>query len=551
LESLGKYKIVAKIGQGAMGEVYKAHDTVLNRDVALKTIVADLGSDTTLRERFKREAQSAASLNHPNIIKVYDFGEQDKKLYMAMELLEGIDLRQAMARRTLVSLDAQLDVMLQICEGLAFAHAHDIVHRDLKPANIHILPSGKVRIMDFGLARLSGSEMTRTGMVMGTPHYMSPEQVRGERADTRSDVFAIGCVFYELLAGHKAFEADSMHAVLYKIIQESPRPIREVTGIPPVIAEVVEKTMVKNPEDRLQNAGELTTALRRAREALAVGRGEQALSELPPPPAHRMPIPGAPAPPPGRAAEGLRSEAQSPRPQTVPRQPVARPALPEPTRSRTLVYGAVALVAVLAVAGLLSFLRRPPAPPPPVGSPAAASGQVENLARAVADTQVELGRKRLEAGDYAEALRQAERALKLDPNNAGATEIARSARKSVDDVDAAVAAARDAAASGNADASATALWKLLHVAPDHALVAELTPRLEASFKNRAEEARRSTAAARKTSESAGAAQLPAFGEANGLVREGEKALQAQRFASAARAFLKAQERFERAQRSIR
>jgi serine/threonine-protein kinase len=550
LESIGKYKIVAKIGQGAMGEVYRAHDPVLNREVAIKTIAADLGSDSTLRKRFEREAQSAASLNHPNIIKVYDFGEHDKKLYMAMELLEGIDLRQAINRRTLASLDAQLDVMLQICEGLAFAHAHDIVHRDLKPANIHILPSGSVRIMDFGLARLSGSEMTRTGMVMGTPHYMSPEQVRGERADTRSDVFAIGCVFYELLAGHKAFEADSMHAVLYKIIQESPRPIREVPGIPLVIAQVVEKTLVKNPEDRLQNAGELTTALRRAREALAEGQGEQPLSASPSPPAQPIQI-AAPAPSPRRSVEGPRPEGQSPRPQTVPRQPVARPALPEPTRSRGLVYGAVALVAVLALAGLLSFLRRPPAPPPPVGSPAAASGQVESLARAVADTQVELGRKRLEAGDYAEALRQAERALKLDPKNAGATEIARSARKAVDDIDAAVAAARVAAASGNAETSATALWKLLQVAPDHALVAELTPRLEASFKSRAEEARRSMAAARKTSESAGAAQLPAFGEAIGLVREGEKALQAQRFASAARAFLKAQERFERAQRSIR
>jgi tetratricopeptide (TPR) repeat protein len=205
---------------------------------------------------------------------------------------------------------------------------------------------------------------------------------------------------------------------------------------------------------------------------------------------------------------------------------------------------------VLAVAGLVSFLRQTP-PPAPGASPTPASRQVESLARAVADTQVELARKRLEAGDHAEALRQAERAMKLDPNNAGATEIARNARKAVDDVDAAVAAARNAAASGNAEASATALWKLLQVAPDHALVAELTPRLEGSFRSRAEEARRSSAAARRTSEAAGAAQLPAFGEANGLVREGENALQAQRFATAARAFLKAQERFERAQRSIR
>jgi tetratricopeptide (TPR) repeat protein len=550
LESLGKYKIVCKIGQGAMGEVYKAHDPVLNRDVAIKTIVADLGGDSTLRKRFEREAQSAASLNHPNIIKVYDFGDQDNKLYMAMELLEGIDLRQAIDRRTLASLDERLDVMHQICEGLSFAHAHDIVHRDLKPANIHILPSGRVRIMDFGLARLSGSEMTRTGMVMGTPHYMSPEQVRGERADTRSDVFAVGCVFYELLTHHKAFEADSMHAVLYKVMQENPRPIRDFPGIPLVIAQVVERTLVKNPEERLQNAGELTAALQRAREALAAGRGEQALS-LPPPPAQRPSIASAPAPPAGRPAEGPRPEGQASRPATVPRHPAARPALPAPTRSRGLVYGAVAFVGVVALAGLVSLLRRAPAPPQPAASSTAASGQVENLARAVADTQVELARKRLEAGDYPEALRQAERALKLDPNSAEASEIKRNARKAVDDVEAALAAARSSTESGDAEASATALWRLLQVAPDHSLVAELMPRFESTFKNRAEEARRSMAAARKTSEAAGAGQLPVFGEANGLVRDGEKALQARRFATAARAFLKAQERFERAQRSIR
>ena len=183
-----------------MGEVFKAHDPLLNRMVAVKTISSSLGTESELRRRFLREAQSAARLNHPNIITVLDFDEQQGQIFMAMELLEGSDLKDLIGTRTLPDLDGRLDVMEQICEGLAYAHSMEVVHRDLKPSNIYVQPSGRVKILDFGLARLGASEMTRTGMVMGTPHYMSPEQVRGEKVDVRSDVFALGAMFYELLA---------------------------------------------------------------------------------------------------------------------------------------------------------------------------------------------------------------------------------------------------------------------------------------------------------------------------------------------------------------
>src|SRR5688572_11530041 len=282
LDQIGKYRIVGKIGQGAMGEVYKAHDAVLNRMVAIKTINADLGADETLRKRFQREAQSAARLNHPNIITVYDYGEERNKIYMAMELLEGTDLKQTIARRRPLSLDDKLEIMDQMCDGLAFAHAGDIVHRDLKPANIHLLANGQVKIMDFGLARLGGSEMTRTGMVMGTPHYMSPEQVRGERADSRSDIFSLGCVFYELLTYRKPFDADSMHAVLFKVMQEEPPPVTAlVPDLPHVLQDLLDRTLAKDPNQRLQDAGQLRAALRLAREAIADGRGDEPLAELP------------------------------------------------------------------------------------------------------------------------------------------------------------------------------------------------------------------------------------------------------------------------------
>src|SRR3954466_6780328 len=264
LEQIGKYKILEKIGQGAMGEVYKAHDPVLNRFVAVKTSSAELGADEQLRKRFEREAQSAARLNHPNIITVFDYGEESGKIYMAMELLDGADLKAAIGKRAAMTLDEKLSIVDQIAEGLAFAHANDVVHRDLKPANIHLLSNGQAKIMDFGLARLGGSEMTRVGMVMGTPHYMSPEQVRGERADARSDVFAVGCVFYELLTYRKPFDADSMHSILFKVMQEEPPPVLDLTpGLPAVLGQVLERAMTKDATQRYQNASEFRTALHR------------------------------------------------------------------------------------------------------------------------------------------------------------------------------------------------------------------------------------------------------------------------------------------------
>src|SRR5688572_981511 len=272
LARIGKYEIVSRIGQGAMGEVYKAHDPVLNRFVAIKTMTAVLTADDELVERFRREAQSAARLNHVNIVTVYDFGQEQGRFYMAMELLEGVDLKEVIGTRGLNDLWDKLDVMEQVADGLAFAHGQGVVHRDLKPANIRVLPSGRVKVMDFGLARMNTSEMTRAGMVMGTPNYMSPEQVRGERADARSDVFSLGAVFYELLAGRKAFQADSMHSILFKVLEEQPEPVeRLVPELPPRFVRLIERALDKDPVRRFQHAGEMRDSLRLVREALAAG----------------------------------------------------------------------------------------------------------------------------------------------------------------------------------------------------------------------------------------------------------------------------------------
>jgi serine/threonine-protein kinase len=202
-QKLGKYNIVGKIGKGAMGEVYKGHDPVLNRFVAIKIIAETLGTDADLVERFKREARNAAGLNHPNIITIYDFVEEEGHLYMVMELLEGQDLKELIKSGSPVTMDQILSIMEQIADGLGFAHSRGIIHRDLKPANIHVSKNGQVKILDFGLVHEASSDMTKTGQVMGTPNYMSPEQVQGLRVDPRSDI-PLGAVL-RLLTRKKPF----------------------------------------------------------------------------------------------------------------------------------------------------------------------------------------------------------------------------------------------------------------------------------------------------------------------------------------------------------
>ena len=551
LEQIGKYKILEKIGEGAMGEVYKAHDPVLNRFVAVKTISAELGADDTLRKRFEREAQSAARLNHPNIITVFDYGEEQGKIFMAMELLDGSDLKQAIARRAPLSLDDKLSVVDQIAEGLAFAHAHDIVHRDLKPANVHLLSNGQAKIMDFGLARLGGSEMTRVGMVMGTPHYMSPEQVRGERADARSDVFALGCVFYELLTYRKPFDADSMHSVLFKVMQEEPPSVQELTpGIPAVLAQVVERAMAKDAAQRFQNASEFRSALHRAMQAVASGQGEQSLPDL------GAPAPGAPSraseASASRSASSARAAAGASRASSVAgSRAQTKPAPPAPHASKAplLIGGALLLVAVAGVGMLVARRSEPaPTPPPPTTRPA----QVDGLAQELARSQVELARRRAEAGDFRDAKRQAERALKIDPANKDAQGIFAKAKATEDQADRAAATARQAASAGDNARAADALWTLLGVDPGNAAAEEVAPKVESAFRGRADEARRAMTTARQAAEASKAATaLDVFKEGADLARQAETEYKASRFATAARRFLTARERFERALRTTR
>ena len=261
---IGRYRILDRVGRGAMGVVYSAHDDAMGRPVAVKVLMGDLESDPETRARFYREAQAAAGLLHPNIITIYDAGEDQGRSYIAMQLLEGWPLSSYLKQPEALPIERKLDLMVQMCEGLAAAHARGIVHRDLKPGNLFVQSDGLLKILDFGVARLADSSMTATGAMLGTPDYMSPEQARGTQVDTRSDIFSSGAVFYFMLAGRKPFPGPDLPAVLRQLQSEQPAPLRE-TESPPELARIVSQAMAKDPADRPPRVQELLAGIVRFR----------------------------------------------------------------------------------------------------------------------------------------------------------------------------------------------------------------------------------------------------------------------------------------------
>jgi serine/threonine-protein kinase len=268
-KKIGKYEVLERVGQGAMGIVYKARDPLMRRIVAIKTMSAEIASDPELHDRFYREARSAGNLSHRNIITIYDLGEEDRRPYIAMEFLSGEDLKTKLERRAKISLEDRLRWMRETFEGLAHAHGKDVIHRDIKPANVFITREGEAKILDFGLARLTSSVATKSGLVMGTPSYMSPEQVRGEKLDPRSDLFSAGATFYELLAFRKPFPGDSIHGVFFKILETAPEPLGRTNPLlPEELVAIVQKTMAKDREARYESAESVLKDLKRLETAL-------------------------------------------------------------------------------------------------------------------------------------------------------------------------------------------------------------------------------------------------------------------------------------------
>jgi serine/threonine-protein kinase len=277
---LGKFELHGLIGEGAMGVVWKAYDSVLRRYVALKLLNTRVGKTQDIRERFLREARAAALLQHPNIVTVYDAGEADGQLFIAMELVEGPDLSDIIATSEPLPLERKLDLAIEVLDALHYAHQRGVIHRDVKPSNVGLAPDGRAKIMDFGIARLQSADVTGSGAIVGTPTYMAPEQITNGPITPATDVFAVGALLYELLTYRKPFEGDSVHGVLYQVLTTDPKPLRTVApSIPASLERVVNKALTKVAEDRYESARQMQQTLEGIRAALS-GAGNTTTQRL-------------------------------------------------------------------------------------------------------------------------------------------------------------------------------------------------------------------------------------------------------------------------------
>src|SRR6202142_2501464 len=262
-----RYEIQREIAQGGMAEVFLARDQLLDRPVALKALPPEYARDPTFVERFRREAQAAANLNHPNIVAIYDWGQESGTYFIVMEYVEGRSLRDLIRNDGPLDPGQAADITAEIASALAFAHRSGVVHRDVKPGNVLLTQSGTVKVTDFGIARAGASDgLTQTGSVMGTATYFSPEQAQGLAVDGRSDVYSVGVVLYELVCGVPPFAADSPVSVAYKHVREEPvPPSHRNPDVPPALEQIIMTALAKDPEHRYQSADDLRADLLRFR----------------------------------------------------------------------------------------------------------------------------------------------------------------------------------------------------------------------------------------------------------------------------------------------
>ncbi len=266
---VGKFELHELIGEGAMGAVWKAYDSVIRRYVALK-LLSRAGRTADARDRFLREARAAGALQHPNIVTIYDLGESDGQLFIAMELVDGRDLSSLIALSEPLALERKLDIVIEVLQGLSYAHERGVIHRDIKPSNVRVASDGSVKIMDFGIARLQSADATGSGAIIGTPTYMAPEQITNGAITPATDIFAVGCLLYELLAYRKPFEGETVHGVLYQVLTTDPKPLRTMAlSVPAALERVVAKALNKVPEERYETARQMQSALFSIRAALS------------------------------------------------------------------------------------------------------------------------------------------------------------------------------------------------------------------------------------------------------------------------------------------
>lgn len=267
----GRYQMLGELGRGAMGVVYRAYDRVIGRVVAMKTIPLEVSPDEReeLITRLKQEARAAGILDHPNVVTIFDVGEESGLFYFTMQFVEGRTLSSLLASKELLSIDKILDAMDQVCSAVGMAHQAGIIHRDLKPSNLMLTKQGAAKVLDFGIAKFGEAALTKAGTIIGTPSYLSPEQAGGRRLDARSDIFSLGAVLYELVTGERAFPGESTTSIVYKILNEEPiPPIAIEPSLPPGLDAVVRKAIAKDPNQRFQNCEEMREALKNCRSVV-------------------------------------------------------------------------------------------------------------------------------------------------------------------------------------------------------------------------------------------------------------------------------------------
>ncbi len=277
LSQFGRYKIIQLLGKSGGGTVYKGVDTVLDRPVALKTMkmVSTLSpvKISALKERMIREAKAAGKLSHPNIVTIYDVGEEGSVHYIAMEYLSGYTLEEFINKKGALNYRIVAKIIMQTCEALNYAHHHGIVHRDIKPANIMLLEDFHVKVMGFGIAELGAGSLTLSEVILGTPHYISPEQLEGEPADKRSDIFSLGVVIYEFLTGRRPFQGENVSSLMYRVLNHHPPPSSTVNEKTPLVFDqITSRAMAKKPEERYQDAEEINLILKEFISSFVVTR---------------------------------------------------------------------------------------------------------------------------------------------------------------------------------------------------------------------------------------------------------------------------------------
>ena len=348
----GRYRLLGPLGTGGMATVYLAEDESLGRKVAIKILADRYAEDEQFVERFRREARSAAGLNHPNIVQIYDRGQAEGTYYIAMEHLEGRSLKDIIGAEAPLKPDRAIDITLQILQALRFAHAHGVVHRDIKPHNIILATDGRPKVTDFGIARAgAASQMTEVGSIIGTAQYLSPEQARGQPVQPQADLYSLGVVLYEMLTGHVPFEGDSAVAIAFKHVSEPPAPPSELNPlVPPALEQVVMRALAKDPARRHASADEMAADLERVRRGLAPAAETQAFTEVIADPLPVVAAATAVAPPPTAATRvyapapaAARAEEWAPPP----------PAAPPPRRRRPL-WPWLIVLGLLAAAGAIA-----------------------------------------------------------------------------------------------------------------------------------------------------------------------------------------------------